>query len=151
LFSYKVRQFVDGSPVPVEIIQVATPTFTFGSNQGGSGAPSTHMLSMGVIGSARVSSPLQMLQRRYRSARAPGHFYAYQVQTINGAGTASAWSSLSSNINTGLPGTIITQVSNYPNPVDTRKGVRKARRSSTTFWRVTPMWRSRCMTCWVIV
>jgi hypothetical protein len=122
LFSYKVREFVDGNPVPREILQVATPTFTFGSLQNGSAPAHVHALALGALGSPFTSTPLQFLNGDNGAARAPGHFYSYQVQTINGAGTASAWSTLSTNINTGLPTEIISEVSNYPNPVDTRKG-----------------------------
>src|SRR5205823_9441425 len=100
LFAYKIREFVDGNPVPREILQVATPTFTFGANQGsGSGALSLHALNAGVIAPPNTSSPLQLLNGETGAARAPGHFYRYQIQTINGAGTASTWSDASSNVN----------------------------------------------------
>ena len=74
------------------------------------------------MGNLGMTSPLQFLNGDTGGARATGHFYSYQVQTINGAGTASAWSAASSIINTGLPSSIISSISNYPNPVDTRKG-----------------------------
>ncbi len=124
LFSYKIRQFVDGSPVPVEIVQTSTPSFTFGSGQQ-SGAPSfatAHALSAGVLGGLGTASPLQYLNGESGGPRAPGHFYRYQIETINGAGTASDWSAVSATINTGLPTEVISDVTNYPNPVDTRKG-----------------------------
>jgi hypothetical protein len=126
LFSYILRQFVDGSPVPVEILQTSTPSFTFGSGQtsGVSAFAAAHGVGSaeGAIASLGTSSPLQFLNGETGAARAPGHFYYYQVQTINGAGTASDWSAASSVINTGLPSEVISAVSNYPNPVDTRKG-----------------------------
>ena len=75
-----------------------------------------------MIGSIGTSSPLQFLNGDTGGARAPGHFYRYQIETINGAGTASDWSAVSTTINTGLPSEVISSVSNYPNPVDTRKG-----------------------------
>jgi hypothetical protein len=125
LYTYKVRQFIDGSPVPVEVLQVSTPSFTFGAGQT-SGAPSFASAraarSLGMLGSLGTTSPLTFLNGEGGGARAPGHFYRYQVQSINGAGTASDWSAASSTIDTGLPSEIITMVSNYPNPVDTRKG-----------------------------
>jgi hypothetical protein len=124
LFTYKLRQFVDGSPVPVEVLQTSTPSFTFGSGQtaGASLSAARGVKAAGALGSLGAASPLQFLNGDTGVARAPGHFYRYQVQTVNGAGTASAWSPASSTIDTGLPSEIITQVSNYPNPVDTRKG-----------------------------
>ena len=125
LFTYKLRQFVDGSPVPVEVLQTSTPSFTFGSGQSAS-APSFMAAkaarTAGMMGSMGTASPLQFLNGDSGAARAPGHFYRYQVQTVNGAGTASDWSPATSTIDTGLPSEIISAVSNYPNPVDTRKG-----------------------------
>ena len=75
-----------------------------------------------AIGGPTISSPLQFLNGETGAARTKGHFYRYQLQTINGAGTPSDWSTLSSNIDTGLPSEIISGLTNYPNPVDTRKG-----------------------------
>jgi len=125
LFSYKLRQFVDGNPVPMEILQTSTASFTFGSGQS-AGAPSLIAAraakTAGIMGSLGTSSPLQFLNGETGTARGAGHFYRYQVQTVNGAGTASDWSPASSTIDTGLPSEIISAVSNYPNPVDTRKG-----------------------------
>ena len=77
---------------------------------------------MGTIAPASVSSPLSFLNNETGSARSAGQFYRWQIQTINGAGTPSAWSPMSDTVNTGLPTEIISKVSNYPNPVDTRKG-----------------------------
>ena len=51
-----------------------------------------------------------------------GHFYTYRVRSINQAGATSPWSSESAAAATGLPSDTITQVTNYPNPVDTRQG-----------------------------
>jgi hypothetical protein len=121
LFTYKLRQFVDGNPVPVEVLQTSTPSFTFGSGQTASTSFAAARVA-GVMGRIGTTSPLQFLNGDNGAARAPGHFYRYQVQTINGAGTASDWSAASSTIDTGLPSQIISAVSNYPNPVDTRKG-----------------------------
>ena len=109
----------------MELVQTSTPSFTFGGGQT-SGAPSFAAAAAsaraGVLGGLSPSSPLQLLNGESGGARAPGHFYRYQVQSINGAGTASDWSPVSSTIDTGLPSEIISAVSNYPNPVDTRKG-----------------------------
>src|SRR6185295_4277026 len=69
-----------------------------------------------------VTTPLQYLNGEAGGARTPGHFYRYQIQTVNGAGSASDWSEVSTTVNTGLPTAIISNISNYPNPVDTRKG-----------------------------
>jgi flagellar hook assembly protein FlgD len=69
-----------------------------------------------------ASVPLTYLNGESGGARDPGHFYRYQIQTVNGAGSASEWSTLSATVDTGLPAEIITKVTNYPNPVDTRKG-----------------------------
>ena len=108
----------------MEVLQTSTPSFTFGSGQtsGVRSFASAHASSLGVLGGLGTSSPLQFLNGETGAARAAGHFYRYQVQTINGAGTASEWSTVSATIDTGLPSEIITQVTNYPNPVDTRKG-----------------------------
>jgi hypothetical protein len=122
LYSYKIRQFVDGSPVPVEVVQTSTPSFTFGGGQNANAPSFMAARTASNIGAMGTTSPLQYLNGETGGARAPGHFYRYQVQSINGAGTASDWSSASSTIDTGLPSEIITHVSNYPNPVDTRKG-----------------------------
>jgi hypothetical protein len=54
--------------------------------------------------------------------RAAGEYFSYRVRAISGAGVASAWSPSASAANTGVTGSIISGVSNYPNPVDTRKG-----------------------------
>ncbi|MBI4376494.1 MAG: hypothetical protein HY549_08595, partial [Elusimicrobia bacterium] len=56
------------------------------------------------------------------SPRPSGLFYSYRVRGISGAGVVSAWSPLATNVNTGAANTIITGVSNYPNPFDSRKG-----------------------------
>ena len=54
--------------------------------------------------------------------RPQGHFYYYRVRAKNYAGTYSAWSEISNGVCTGLPKEVISQVSNYPNPVDIRLG-----------------------------
>ena len=123
LFGYKIRQFTDGNPVPLEVVLTSTPNFTFGGGQV-AGAPSFAGARAGMrtIGNIGTATPLQFLNGETGGARSAGHFYRWQIQTINGAGTPSDWSTLSSNVDTGLPGEIISSVTNYPNPVDTRKG-----------------------------
>ncbi|MEM4368664.1 MAG: fibronectin type III domain-containing protein, partial [Candidatus Anstonellales archaeon] len=54
--------------------------------------------------------------------REKGHFYYYRVRAKNYAGSYSVWSEVSNGVCTGLPEQVISQVSNYPNPVDTRLG-----------------------------
>jgi len=54
--------------------------------------------------------------------RAPGEFFTYRVRAISGAGVASNWSPTAAAANTGLTASIISGVSNFPNPFDTRKG-----------------------------
>jgi len=54
--------------------------------------------------------------------RSTGDYYSYRVRAMSGAGVWSPWSPLGLNVNTGLVAGIITGVSNYPNPFDTRKG-----------------------------
>ncbi len=107
--------------MPTEVVLTSTPSFTFGGGQK-AGAPSFASHALGTIGNLGTSAPLQFLNGETGGARTPGHFYRFQLQTINGAGTASDWSALTSNIDTGLPSEIISGLTNYPNPVDTRKG-----------------------------
>lgn len=54
-------------------------------------------------------------------AREQGHFYQYRVRAVNQAGGVSEWSQPSASIAVGLPVEAVSQVINYPNPVDTRK------------------------------
>jgi hypothetical protein len=123
LFIYKMRQYTDGNPVPTEILEISTPSFTFGANTNSSSAHSAGSpLAAGHIAATTVTPPVQFMNGETGGPREGGHFYRYQIQTINNAGTASAWSDISDTVNTGLPTEIITKVSNYPNPVDTRKG-----------------------------
>ncbi len=124
IFAYKIRQFEGTSPVPTEIIMTSTPSYTFGSNINNN-APAYSLHAPGgaaSIGGASTTSPLVYLNGETGAARSPNNFYRWQIQTINGAGTASEWSTISETVNTGLPEDIISEVSNYPNPVDTRKG-----------------------------
>ncbi|MBI4668094.1 MAG: hypothetical protein HY747_02730 [Elusimicrobia bacterium] len=61
----------------------------------------------------------------YAAADAPrqsGHFYSYRVRTYNAAGAVSVWSSESAPASTGQIPEAVKNVSNYPNPVDTRQG-----------------------------
>jgi hypothetical protein len=53
--------------------------------------------------------------------REEGHFFSYRVRAINQAGGVSAWSPASEPASTGFPEEAISEVVNYPNPVDTRK------------------------------
>ena len=54
--------------------------------------------------------------------RTTGYFYNYRVRALSGGGVWSPWSPLGQNVNTGAVTGIITGVSNFPNPFDTRKG-----------------------------
>jgi hypothetical protein len=54
--------------------------------------------------------------------RSKDHFYYYRIRAMNYAGTWGPWSVESAPAATGLPSQVISSVSNYPNPVDTRKG-----------------------------
>ncbi|MEK7384184.1 MAG: FlgD immunoglobulin-like domain containing protein, partial [Elusimicrobiota bacterium] len=49
-------------------------------------------------------------------------FYSYRVRAISAAGVLSDWSPLGTNALTGISNEIISGVSNYPNPFDSRKG-----------------------------
>jgi hypothetical protein len=51
-----------------------------------------------------------------------GKFFYYRVRAQNFAGTYSEWSDVSKGAATALPKETLTEVSNYPNPVDFRKG-----------------------------
>ncbi|MEK7389907.1 MAG: FlgD immunoglobulin-like domain containing protein, partial [Elusimicrobiota bacterium] len=54
--------------------------------------------------------------------RPTGQYFSYRVRAISGAGVASNWSPLAQNAATGITADILTGVSNYPNPFDSRKG-----------------------------
>ena len=54
--------------------------------------------------------------------RKPGQFFSYRVRAISGAGVSSNWSPLAASAGTGVTSEIVTGVSNYPNPFDSRKG-----------------------------
>jgi hypothetical protein len=56
------------------------------------------------------------------SPRAQGQFFNYRVRAISGAGVMSNWSPLAPAAVTGINSTILSSVSNYPNPFDSRKG-----------------------------
>lgn len=61
----------------------------------------------------------------YAAADAPresGHFYTYRVRAYNTAGVASSWSGESAAASSGQISEVVKNVSNYPNPVDTRQG-----------------------------
>jgi len=51
-----------------------------------------------------------------------GKYYTYRIRSWNYAGAASAWSAISTPAGTTIGSELISTVSNYPNPVDTRKG-----------------------------
>jgi hypothetical protein len=51
-----------------------------------------------------------------------GNYYTYRVRSWNYAGLHSDWSPISSPAGTTIGTELISKVSNYPNPVDTRKG-----------------------------
>ncbi|MEK7742913.1 MAG: FlgD immunoglobulin-like domain containing protein, partial [Elusimicrobiota bacterium] len=54
--------------------------------------------------------------------RESNQFLTYRVRSYNNAGLASAWSTESQAVATTLATTVVDNVSNYPNPFDTRKG-----------------------------
>jgi hypothetical protein len=54
--------------------------------------------------------------------RAKDHFYYYRIRAMNYAGSWGPWSVESAPAPTGVPSEVISSVSNFPNPVDTRKG-----------------------------
>ena len=54
--------------------------------------------------------------------KVPGHFYLYRVRAKNKAGAWSQWSAVSEAAATGLPPEVISNISNYPNPFDSRLG-----------------------------
>jgi hypothetical protein len=56
------------------------------------------------------------------SPRPPGQYFTYRVRAISGGGVVSSWSPLSAAANTGIVTSIISGVSNFPNPFDSRKG-----------------------------
>mgnify|MGYP001560140364 CR=1 FL=1 len=56
------------------------------------------------------------------AARVSGQFFDYRVRAISGAGVASSWSPLAASAGTGINASILSGVSNYPNPFDSRKG-----------------------------
>lgn len=58
----------------------------------------------------------------WETPRKANTYYTYRVRTYNYAGLASNWSAESTSVATTLINSPIDQVSNYPNPFDTRKG-----------------------------
>ncbi|MFC1521331.1 fibronectin type III domain-containing protein [Elusimicrobiota bacterium] len=54
--------------------------------------------------------------------RPSGRYYSYRVRSFNTAGAPSTWSVDSKPTASSEPPEVINKVSNYPNPVDTRKG-----------------------------
>jgi len=59
--------------------------------------------------------------------RAKGHFLYYRMRAKNNAGSWGPWSAPSAPAATSLPDEVISSVSNFPNPVDTRKGGEEAK------------------------
>ena len=57
------------------------------------------------------------------SPRPVGQYFSYRVRSISGAGVSSPWSTESINVNTGATSGVISGVSNYPNPFDSRQGL----------------------------
>ncbi|MBI4056742.1 MAG: hypothetical protein HY399_04255, partial [Elusimicrobia bacterium] len=57
------------------------------------------------------------------SGKPAGSFFTYRTRAYNAAGVVSAWSTESAAAGVGaVSSEVISQVSNYPNPVDSRKG-----------------------------
>ncbi len=56
------------------------------------------------------------------SPRPTGQFFTYRVRGISGSGVTSNWSASGAAANTGGSSAIISGVSNFPNPFDSRKG-----------------------------
>ncbi len=54
--------------------------------------------------------------------RPAGQYFSYRVRAISGAGVTSNWSPLTVNAVTGITSSILSAVSNFPNPFDSRKG-----------------------------
>ncbi|MBI4346137.1 MAG: hypothetical protein HY553_04740, partial [Elusimicrobia bacterium] len=58
----------------------------------------------------------------WEQPRASGQYLSYRVRTINYAGLTSEWSMESTAVATTLVNSPISNVSNFPNPFDSRKG-----------------------------
>ncbi len=99
---YEIQERMDTSPVWKTINVVAGDRFS--DNIGDS-------LAFDETGTAIPDKP-----------RSKDHFYYYRIRAKNNAGTWGAWSAESQPAATGLPSQVISSVSNFPNPVDTRKG-----------------------------
>ncbi|HOW89495.1 MAG TPA: hypothetical protein PL037_04365, partial [Elusimicrobiales bacterium] len=54
--------------------------------------------------------------------RPAGQFFFYRARAVSRAGVYSEWSVLDSPVATGVMSAVLSAVTNYPNPVDTRKG-----------------------------
>jgi hypothetical protein len=106
---YEVQERTDADPVWKMIDVVAGDRF---STNVGDGSASD------IDGNALTDAP-----------REKGHFYYYRVRAKNNAGSWGEWSTPSSAATTSIPGEVISSVSNYPNPVDTRKGGEEAKTS----------------------
>ena len=72
--------------------------------------------------SARLKGRGDCAWKEMERPRTAGQFFRYRVRAISGAGVASNWSSEATSANTGLTSSILSGVSNFPNPFDSRKG-----------------------------
>jgi hypothetical protein len=102
VFQYQIQERMDANPVwkTVDVV----PGSRFSDNIGSGVA---HDLN----GNSISNNP-----------RPQGHFYYYRIRAENNAGSWGAWSAISLPAETGVPTEVISSVSNYPNPVDTRRG-----------------------------
>jgi len=55
------------------------------------------------------------------SPRGKGQFFTYRIRSMSSAGVFSGWTTLESPVATGLSASVLSGVSNYPNPFDPRK------------------------------
>jgi hypothetical protein len=99
---YQIQERMDTNPVWKDVDYVGGSYFSI--NVGGGTAHDAN-------GNSVVNNP-----------RPQGHFYYYRIRAKSNAGSWGPWSEQSAPATTGLPGAVISSVSNYPNPVDTRKG-----------------------------
>jgi len=107
---------------------VATPTFTFGLEiRGGSGAPSTHMLSMGRDRQRPGELATPNAQRRYRKPRALRAILRLSSPDDQRRRDRQRLVVALIEYQHRSAGDHITQVSNYPTPSIHAKAVRKAR------------------------
>jgi hypothetical protein len=106
---YEVQERTDTNPVWKTVDVVSGDRFSTNIGDG---------VAQDINGNALPDNP-----------RDKGHFYYYRVRAKNNAGSLGDWSVQSAPSATGLPSEVISSVSNYPNPVDTRKGGEEAKTS----------------------